>query len=193
MELLFGDPHYDCDAWEARHYRDELIKSLGTVDPTIQAIETDVGRGADGPAILVHLFTSVDWSSLVGPAAIVGLFFQGKRIDENLSSWIEIYKKLREVFDRAKPYRIDEKAAVILFLEKLDTEGVNLDGVQFGVQVIVLAPGLCAKGELDSRPDALYFVTARTRDAVRLALFKSSGELLYEKVAPTNWHDFPAV
>ena len=66
----------------------------------------------------------------------------------------------------------------------------EVDQLDLSVQVIGLAPGPAGVGTLDKRPDAVYIVTAESKNSVRVAIIKSDGKELYSSDYPKEWLKF---
>lgn len=187
MELLFGDPYYDSKDWDPRQYATELAEVIADVDPNVRTVETNVGHGADFPSVLVEFLVGLDWSAILGPVTAGILFFQGKRINENLDGWIDIAKKIKSLIKRLTPTRLDEKAAVLLVLDRLAEAGEDLGDLEISTNVIVLLPGPTGEGTLDKRPDAVYSISVEARLKAWLFVIKSDGKELYSGEYPKCW------
>lgn len=106
-------PPTDEDAWEPKSeaYRRGLEEQFG-----IRFQEANVGPGADIPAFLTILATtSVPLWSVVTAA-----FFLGKPVNENLTAWQEIGKRLRGFFSR--PVILGRHGASVLAVEAVFDE-----------------------------------------------------------------------
>lgn len=101
------------DDWEeeSENYRKSLEEDFG-----VNFTEENVGPGADIPAFLtVIATTSVPlWSVLIGA------FFLGKPISENLNAWADIARKLRSFF--ARPVILARHGASVLAVEAVFNE-----------------------------------------------------------------------
>jgi hypothetical protein len=97
IKIYVPDKTYGGDDWETESpkFRDALVKLF---DQSFE--EIDLGTGASELAF---------WTTLVVSPPIVAalaIFFNGKRIEENLDAWQKLYKRLtgylehRAVFDR---------------------------------------------------------------------------------------------
>ena len=190
MELIFSDPYYDTDAWEEGKYCAELAGTLAEFDEGVVAAETDIGHGADLPAVLVKIFTSVDWSSFLTVAAPGGLFLLGERINKNLDAWIEIARKFKRLLEKFQPTRIDENGALLLVLQEIFELKVDVQDISASVQVVEFTPVPWGKGTLDKRPDALYLVTTRIPGKVYVTGVKSNARIEFRHEYSTEWLDF---
>lgn len=106
-------PPTDEDAWEAESeaYRRDLEQEFG-----VRFQEANVGPGADIPAFLTLLATtSVPLWSVVAAA-----FFLGKPINENLTAWRDIGRKISEFFSR--PVILGRHGASVLAVEAVFDE-----------------------------------------------------------------------
>jgi len=190
MELIFSDPYYDTDAWGEGKYCAELARKLAEFDEGVVATETDIGHGADLPAVLVKIFTSVDWSSFLTIGAPAGLFLLGERINKNLDAWIEIAGKFKRLLETFRPTRIDENGALLLVFQELLELKVDVHDIHASVQVVQFTPVPWGKGTLDKRPDALYLVTARVPGKVYITGVKSNAKIEFRHEYGTEWLDF---
>lgn len=107
--LLVVDETYDSgDTWaeESERYRLNLEKEFG-----VNFTGADIGPGASFPAFLTVLATTEVplW------AFLLGAFFLGKRIHENLEGWHDIGKKLRQFFKR--PVYLSRNGAAVIAVE----------------------------------------------------------------------------
>ena len=93
--ILIVDETYggDEETWEedSERYRQDLEREFDC-----EFAEANIGPGADIPAFLTIIATTTVplWTVLLGT------FFLGKTIDENLSAWAEIGRKVRSFFGR---------------------------------------------------------------------------------------------
>lgn len=161
MELIFPDPYYDSER-EGEDYAPALKTLLAPYDPQATVYGTDIGHGADNPSFLVQIFSSVDWSTLLSAGAGT-VFFLGKKINENIEAWLEIGEKVRTLVEKLLPSRIDELAAAVLVLKKLEEKLDKKNNLSITVQLVEFAPIPWGKYKLDKRPDALYLITVKGR------------------------------
>jgi hypothetical protein len=106
-------PPADEDAWEAESaaYRRGLEQEFG-----VRFEEANVGPGADIPAFLTILASaSVPLWSVVAAA-----FFLGKPINDNLTAWQEIGRRIRGFFSR--PVILGRHGASVLAVEAVFDE-----------------------------------------------------------------------
>jgi len=119
------------------------------------------------------------------------IFLSGKRINENLKGWLDIAKKVRRLFQKQPPTRIDEQATFLLVLEELSEKGELLgDAVSAFVQILEFTPVPSAKGTLGKRPDALYIVSVKTSEGLHIYGIKSSMKVEFKHQFQTGQLDF---
>jgi hypothetical protein len=79
VQLILADASYDHPEVD----RDALLAAarelMAELSGEIEVTDSDIGKGADWPVFLVTLG---------------GLFFLGKRINENLQAWLELAQKI---------------------------------------------------------------------------------------------------
>jgi hypothetical protein len=92
LEVFIVDATYD---------RDDSFKSSSLLRKKFELIsgsplkEENIGSGADLPAFLLEYSTFIPF---------LALFFMGKQINENLSAWMDIIKKMQALSDEATVY-----------------------------------------------------------------------------------------
>lgn len=191
MEVVIPDASYPENEWNEtarQEFFDELALELGELSEEYTLADTDIGRGADWPAVLVSF----------GVAATI--FFSGKRIEENLDAWINLAKRFRAFIDKAtskwRTTRVDEEVALLLVLEEVirqRTQGVSvlqLDGV-LSSWFDPLEPYGKPPERLDCHPEGLYVVALRVDDeSLYIVGIKSSGTIEFVHTFSTNWWDF---
>ena len=112
--LLVVDETYDSgETWaqDSERYRLGLEKEFG-----VNFTEANIGPGADMPAFLTVLSTTTVplWS------VVLGAFFLGKPINDNLDAWHAIGKRLRQFFKR--PVYLSRNGAAALAMEAVFEE-----------------------------------------------------------------------
>ncbi|SDK51469.1 hypothetical protein SAMN05660337_0690 [Maridesulfovibrio ferrireducens] len=113
MKLIYLDYSYEEFGEEGKFKHKTILNALSEIDPNYEIKETDVGHGADLPALVVSLLTDLPELAQIGLASLA-IFFQGKRINKNIDAWISITKKINNLFSKNKPYRIDKTAATAI-------------------------------------------------------------------------------
>lgn len=189
MELLYGDKYYDKEGWELGKYSGELKSSLREIDTEVDTVDTDVGLGASEPSVLVEIFKSINWATLL-TVAIPGVFLLGKKINENIAAWVEIARKVKHLLKKHPPARIDEKAALLVALDRLDVLAGGNKEIDISIQVIPFSPRPCGKGTLDQRPDALYVISASIPDKAYVVGIKSNLKIVFMNEFDTGWLKF---
>lgn len=188
MELIFPDPYYDSER-EGEDYAPVLKALLAQYDPQVTVHGTDIGHGADNPSFLVQVFSSVDWSTLLTAGAGT-VFFLGKKINENIDGWLEIGEKVRTLVEKLSPSRIDELAATVLVLKKLEEKLDKKNGLSITVQLVEFTPVPWGKYKLDKRPDALYLVTVKSGGTVHIVGIKSDASIVFQHEFELAWYEF---
>ncbi|OOF32109.1 hypothetical protein [Salinivibrio proteolyticus] len=189
MEILFTDPYYDSPTPEM-DYSPELIQHLSPYDTEVAIYNTDVGHGADCPAYLVQIFSSVDWSNFLTASGAGVTFLLGKRINENIEAWLEIAGKVQKLVGKLSPYRVDENAATLLAMGELQ-DRVSIKGnIDISVQIIEYSPVPWGKFKLDKRPDAMYVITIKTGESAHIYGIKSNAKTVFNHEFGLGWYDF---
>jgi hypothetical protein len=75
--------------------------------------EVDIYPGASGPGWLLQ----IPLSDLTLTAAAVSAFFSGKLVNENISAWLELARKLRSLFGR--PACLSRSAAASIAIDEI--------------------------------------------------------------------------
>jgi hypothetical protein len=187
MELICSDPYYDHEYDGVKDYGVELLDILQEFDEEGKVVHTDIGHGADCPAFLIELYSSVDWSLLLNGAG--GLFLMGKKINENINGWLEIAEKVKKLINRINPSRIDENAALLLFLRKLSATDDLVD-VEVSLQIFDGEHVTWGKRTLDKVSDRIYLITAKFPSKVHVFGITASQRELFNHVYGLGWVDF---
>ena len=190
MEIIFNDPYYDSEN-EGKDFTLELKARLAPFDSEAGIFGTDIGHGADAPAYLVQLFTSVDWSTLLTASGVgVGAtFFLGKKINENIDAWLEIAGKVKKIIDTLSPSRIDEHAATLIALKELEGTIESMAEISIYLQLIEYSPVPWGKYKLDKRPDALYIVTVKSNRKAYIYGIKSNSNIVFSHEFGLEWYE----
>lgn len=108
MQIIVADPTGANEAGSFEDFVLELRSELATITKDVEIRSTDIGRGADWSVVLV---------------TIGGLFFLGKKIEENLDAWTSLARKflavLQRISERFGPYRLDEHGATLLAIDRI--------------------------------------------------------------------------
>jgi hypothetical protein len=135
--ILVVDETYDSgeetSIEDSDKYRKELEDEYG-----VRFSEADIGPGADIPAFLTVLSTTTIplWT------VILGIFFLGKPINENLDGWTEIGRKIRSFF--GKPVVLARHGAAVIAVEAVLDE---IGGVPKTIRLLSYRPGHIADPE----------------------------------------------
>ena len=159
MELIFADPYYDTRDEETGRFVAELAGALEEFDQNAEVIEADIGLGADWPVALVKLFQPIAWPVVAFTAGPISFYFLGEKIKKNGEAWIEMARRLKRLFAKRQPARIDEQAALLIVLQELTQKGIGLGRSEVSVQVVMQGTIPHGLSSLDSRPEAVYVVT----------------------------------
>jgi hypothetical protein len=108
-----------------------------TKDYTI--VESDIGPGAD-------------WIIIV--AILSGLFFLGKKINENLEAWISLAKKFKKLLNKFKnvKYFVDSNGATLIAINVILENEKSLESLE-EINSIELSKRPIKKYFKDNRPD----------------------------------------
>jgi len=188
MEIIFPDPYYDSER-EGEDYTPELKALLSQFDPTVNVYKTNIGHGADNPAYLVQIFSSIDWSTLL-TAGAGAAFFLGKKINENFDAWLEIGGKVQKLVEKLSPSRIDEFAATALVLKQLEGKLDKKGNLAVTVQLVEFRPVPWGKYKLDKRPDALYLITVKNGGKAHIVGIKSDSSIAFQHEFGLEWYEF---
>ena len=189
MEILFTDPYYDSQTPE-KDYSQELIEHLSPYDTEVVINKTDVGHGADCPAYLVQIFSTVDWSTFLTASGAGATFLLGKKIKENIEAWLEIARKVQGLIGKLAPYRVDENAATLLAMGELQDRALLQCNIEISVQLIEYSAVPWGKFKLDKRPDALYVITVKTGERAHIYGIKSNAQIVFKHEFGLGWYDF---
>ena len=183
MEILIPDPTYDHPERNREKFLAQLHQELAELSSDYELSEADAGHGADWPVILV---------------SIGGLFFLGKRINENLDAWIALAKKLGAFLAKAKERwsspRLDQDGAILIaLLRVLATHDRPIQSIELAGVIpswFQVFPKKSAK-RLDHHPDALYVSSFRVNDETIYVLgVKSNGTIEFEHNFSMSYLEF---
>jgi len=190
MELIYNDKYYDSPEYEEGKYTNELLIELQNYASDIKTRDIIIHQGADWPVVLVDLFSSIEWTSILKASVIPGVFFLGKKINENLEAWVEIGKKLKKIFKKNQPARIDEQAAFTIALNDM----INLDKSIIIDEVILKIHNYNSNSDiyssLKSRPDSLYLFEITTHKGFFVYAIRSDGKISFKYEFGNTWNDF---
>jgi len=184
MEIIISDISYDNISIDINQYIDELRSRAKEFAEDVQVEKTEIGYGADWPVYLLIIY---------------GIFLQGKRISENLDSWISIARKfcsfIEYIEDKFKAYRLDEEAATLVAINTIvkDMQG-NINSIEkLSEEIIPVAPlEHRSPDHLDHRPYAMYLQTYKVNNQyVYIFGIKSKGTIEIElKIDTTDWIEY---
>lgn len=167
----------------ARAAAEDLVESPDEID----AGSTAFGRGADGLAVLL-IFSAL------------GLFLQGKRIEENLDAWSKLAKRLGGAISRLRKltgavYLSEPAGAALAFQQVLTRVPEPVSVTLLSSQVIV--PDTTgyfehAWSDFRSIPERYYLYAYEVNGTgTHLICLESTGELQFHHILPTgSWMAF---
>ena len=190
MELIFADEYYDSPDYKEGAFSKDLKNELGEFDSQLETIDGDIGHGADWPVVLIELFKEIDWTSVFKVGTIPTVFFLGKKINENIDAWIEISKKLKKLFEKKQPTRIDEKAALLIVLRDMTENNHDLKDSDISLRVHSYDGDFDINKKLINRPDSLYVYDIQTPDSFLIYGVKSDGTVSFKHQYGKHWYEF---
>lgn len=190
MELIFVDEYYDSPDFKQGLFLKDLKNELIEFDNELIAIDGDIGHGADWPVVIIEIFNEIDWSSVLKAGAVPTMFFFGKKINENLDAWIEIGKKLKRLFKKKKPIRLDEKAALLLVLHDLKDNNHDLNELEISLRIHSYNSDFDINEKLLNRPDSLYVFDIITAQSYFIYGIKYDGIISFKHKYGKYWFDF---
>ena len=183
MELIVVDPTYPENEQNREQFIQDLRNELDSLSSDIKIEDTDIGRGADWPAVL----------------AVIGLFFLGKMINENLDAWIAIGKKfsflLGTLAEKFGAYRIDQEGASLVAIARMvDRESGKIYSIEKISETIIPVSPLFhgSQEKLNCSPDALYLQIYKVNEDVFYIFgIKSKGSIEVEyRIDSSQWMEF---
>src|ERR1051325_5407720 len=212
FELVISTIDEDKFDWEREEYRPEYLnsladefKELGLSNREVEFEQTGVGVGAEGSAIALII------------AGLTALFLSGKKINENIDAWIELSKKVKNVFRRLKPDYVSQPFAAAIALDEI----LKIDKKVFKVEMqsalihVVPNPSMDMTGKLlkDGKPIQAVFryqqmryytfvfdvyqeersddYWAKVPSSIHVICIRSTGEIDFHHTLPVNnWMKF---
>lgn len=184
MEIIVIDPTYDHPEKNREEFLKELKEYALSLSDNLQLSDVDIGRGASLPGVLL----------LIG-----GLFFLGKKINENIEAWISLAKKFKMFIENLRKkswaYRIDEEGATLLAIGRIfiSEQGKVLSIEKICEDVIAIYPFSERINErLKRRPDSLFFQIFKVNNkTVYIFGIKSKGSFEIEyRINTDDWMRF---
>jgi len=184
MEIIVVDPTYDREDRDREKFINDLQTDAQSLSSDLQISDTDIGRGADWPAIFL---------------SIGGLFFLGKKINENLEAWVSLARKFIKFIENLRKkswkFRIDEIGATLLAIERIIIlEQGNISSIEkISENIVAISPFTGREPEgLRRRPDCLYMQIFKVNDnTVYIFGIKSKGSVEIEyKINTADWMTF---
>jgi len=159
----------------------KLIKELDLEDYDIEVSEADIGCGADWWFIAL----------IIG-----GIFFSGKKIEENIEAWVKIGKRIKNILEIKKDTDvfIDEEAAISLAIESILNKATEVESIEllhsnslseFGLDEIY-EDGR-RKDQLITTPYNFYTLVFKVNGFDKYVYcIKSNGEIRYKDIFLEN-------
>lgn len=121
------DETYDTGDEGTYEQRSEAFREILETEFGLPVRKVNIGPGADVPAFIIDLLngTSPNW------VFMLGLFFAGKSIQENLGAWVDAVKVVRSFF--GKRVVLARKAASLLAVEAVFND---LDGIPKSIKML---------------------------------------------------------
>jgi len=190
MEILFGDKYYDTDKWAPGKFQKETQKEIENIGIRGNIYDENIQQGADWPVVLAELFYDIDWGPFSKITLFGLIFLSGKKINENLEAWAHIWDKIKTLFNRIQPSRIDEKTAFIFGIDYLKSQ-YNIDRfLDSTIQICVYNTNPNYDKSILHRPDALYLMKIVTPEHIHILGVKSNKKIVIEKKIKKAWYAF---
>ena len=201
------DTHYNWQEEYRPEYFEQIAESLSELGVSKDEIEfegTNVGVGVAAEA-LVLIITGL------------AIFLSGKKINENIDAWIELSKKVKNLFRKLKPDYISQPFAAAIALDEI----LKIDKKIFGIEMqsalihVVPNPSMDMTGKLlkDGKPiqevfryQQMRYYTfvfavygderseeywAKVPSAIHLICIRSTVEIDFHHTLPvSNWMKF---
>jgi hypothetical protein len=184
MELLYSDDTYDTKSYSPNLTLEAIRAEIIPIDSNAKLASADIGAGADWPVVLVQIFSEIDWPKVASTTGPIALFFLGDKINKNLDAWLAIAQKLKKLFAKRKPLRVDAKVSLFIAIGKMTEENVDFSDFEVTVQVVEhidLGSMIRTIGYLDRHPDATYQVCFARLNEAFFFVIGSDGVILFNK------------
>lgn len=183
MELLIRIDNYEewaCDDSQGFSELDkENVKAQTGFDSVIGIDLVNIGPGADFHVILLTILLGFDLIKL------------GADINDGIDGWIEIGKKIRNLFKRKKVVSVDEEGATALALELISRKVniVRLEKLHESTINLADLSGMIPTNKgLSQKPYNYYIQTYRVNDDDIFVIgIKSTGEA---KIIKHFWYNY---
>lgn len=183
MEILLRIDNYEdwaCNDSQSFSESDkENVKRLAGFDSTIGIDLVNIGPGADFHVILLTVLVGFELIKL------------GADINDGIDGWIEIGKKIRNLFKRKKVVSIDEEGATALALELIAQKEniVRLEKLQEStINLADLSGMIPTNNGLSQKPYNYYIQTYRVNDDdIYVIGITSAGEA---KIIKHFWYNY---
>lgn len=166
----------------------EDLRDLGVPSSEVSLETGSTGYGSEAVTLLV---------------VVAGIFFLGKRIDENVAAWANMGGRVRRVMDRLRKKHgsvaVSEPVALTLALEEMSDRGIPLEGIQLvASHTLPVANGSLPAESVNSfrrQPERFYVFILRTEDQdTYLLCSRSSGALEEIRRLPTgDWLEYGGI
>ena len=161
-----------------------IISDIGIKTEEISHLSCGIGRGAEGTGLILIL---------------LGLFFLGKKIEDNIESWIKIGKRFRKVFEKlltkGKVY-ISHPVAALLAISYILNKVEEISILRLiNTDIIPVDPSGFAEDSgkvFRNNPERFYIFTFEVNNKeIHIICLKSTGKIEFHKFfSINNWIDF---
>lgn len=197
MQLIVPDPTYDHPERNLDDYKSFLASELLQFASSYELTETDIGRGASEPCFLVEILKLVKSVGFIAIPFI--LFFQGKRINDNLDAWVQIAKKIyrsvRKIKERFGECLISKELANFISIAEIsvmDDDEIRSIKLEHEIVIPISPINVELKDELNSCPQAYYINIINTNERLyHIFAIKSSGDIVFKlRIDSSDWMAF---
>ncbi len=139
LEIIISVTEVVEDDFNAERSAKKFEDELKDISKDYKIIESDIGPGADWVVII---------------AILSGLFFLGKKINENLDAWVSLARKFKKLLNRFKKekYFIDSNGATLIAINEIIETEKNLGSLE-EIHSIELSKSPIKRYFRDDRPD----------------------------------------
>jgi len=167
---------------------DELLSDLEDLGVPSSEVRLEMGSAGYGAEVLTIL------------TIVTSLLAMGPLVEENLSAWPSIGKRIARVMGRlrGKEYNVmvSEPVALALAISELSESGISVEGARLvASHVLPVRGGSISKEMITSfqrQPDRFYlFIVCTADDDTHVVIARSSGEVEEIRRLPTgSWLEY---
>jgi len=165
MEIIIPDKTY-ISGENKNKFKKELYNDFKILSQNISIKETDIGHGADWPAIIL----------------IIAIFLQGDNLNNNIEGWFSMAKKFVKLMSKFKNSYIDKDASSLIVINDIiKIYNKKIESI-YKVQsnTIPVAPFL-NRSDFDSKPFSLYIHQYKiNEEIVYIYGIKSNGKIVFK-------------